>query len=134
MALFPWGIIVMSPSGSLKIVMSCVDALKGVIDPNELFLPDGNSQLLGNPRAAKLVRMPLHRWSVAALSGAAVHPIYQNDEDCVFIKIAPHNLARNGLELLMVVIVKAISSKTKTYLVFLQRLDFSSIMPNPFQL
>jgi hypothetical protein len=95
-------------------------------------LSDGNSQLVGNPGATKLVRIPLRRWSVAALSGAAVHPIYRNDEDCVFIKIAPHNLARNGLELLMVVIVKAISSKTKTYLVFLQRLDFSGIMPNPF--
>mgnify|MGYP002810223943 CR=1 FL=1 len=34
---------------------------EGAIDPNELVLSDGNSQLVGNTGATKLVRIPLRR-------------------------------------------------------------------------
>jgi hypothetical protein len=79
---------------------------EGAIDPNKLVLPKEHSQLVGQPWATNLVRVPLRTWILAALAGVAVDAIYQNDKDCIIITASANNLvrkaARNGLELVLV--------------------------------
>jgi hypothetical protein len=62
-------------------------------DPDKSVIIDRDPELVGKPRSAKLVRIPLGAWNLAGLIDAAVDAIDGNDKDfTVLIIIYPNNL------------------------------------------
>jgi hypothetical protein len=66
-------------------------------DPDNSIFVDSGSNLVGNTRSIKLLRVPFSAWNFTRLVNAAVDAINSDDEDFIMlIKIYPNNPCRQG--------------------------------------